>query len=113
MTDEEMTTFDHQMKDAKTEEERQRIRELWQPHMMRCLNSTNRRVKSIEGAMATHADVDKIFTRINELHAKAKWKDNKVEWMKENWMWVVVFLYMIQSLFGIDVHEHIHMWLSK
>lgn len=113
MTDEEMTTFEHQMHDAKTEEERKRIRELWQPHMMRCLNSTNRRVKKIENAMATHEDVDKIFTRINSLHAAPHWKDNKLEWLKVNWMWLVVMFYIIQSLLGVDVGEYVQQILGR
>lgn len=107
MTDEEMTTFERQMKEAKSEEERIRIRELWQPHMMRCLNSTNRRIKKIEGLMATHEDIDKIFSRINTLHAAPSWKDNKVEWLKANWMWLVVMFYIFQSMFGVNVAEHI------
>lgn len=113
MTDEEMTTFEHQMREANTEEERKRIRELWQPHMMRCINSTNRRVKTIESLMATHADVDKIFTRINKLHARVRWKDNKIEWVKENWMWLVVLCYILQSMFGINIRECVYAWLWK
>lgn len=102
MTDEEMTTFDHQMKEARTDEERQRIRELWQPHMMRCLNSTNRRVKQIEKGMATREDVDKVFNRINELHRSPRFSEDKIGWLKEHWMHVCVALYIFQEWLGIE-----------
>lgn len=102
MTDEEMTTFDHQMKEARTDEERQRIRELWQPHMMRCLNSTNRRVKTIEKGMATREDVDKVFNRINELHRSPRFSEDKVGWLQEHWMEMCIMLYIVQQWLGIE-----------
>lgn len=99
MTDEEKSLLEEQLKKAETPEARLEVWLLWWPHMARCLASTNRHVKSAETSLGNiNAGLNALVDKVNKLHAKAKWKDGKLEWLKENWMWVVVFLYMIQSL---------------
>lgn len=99
MTDDEQALLEEQLRKAETPEARLEVWLLWWPHMARCLASTNRHVKSAEASLENIDNgLNALVDKVNKLHAKAKWKDDKLGWLKENWMWVVVFLYMIQSL---------------
>lgn len=104
MTDDELQTLSKLMENAKSEEERRHIQEQWLPHLSRCLVSTNLHVKAVEEAVANlTATMKEINDKMSSLHSAPSWKDDKVGWIKANWMWCVILLYVLQSLFGIDV----------
>ena len=104
MTDDDLETFTKLMEQAKTDEERNRIRSQWLPHLSRCLVSTNRHVKAVEDALCSVTEgITKLGEKMEHLHSVPKFKDDKIGWLKANWMWCVIMLYILQSLFGIDV----------
>ena len=115
MTEEDLEEFHKQMDAAQSNEERQQIRLRWMPHMARCMRSTNTHIKAIEKSVGTqfqllearceeiHKDVCDLGAKVDRLHETPKWKDNKMEWLKANWVWVVVMLYIAQSLLGLNV----------
>lgn len=109
MTYEDMERFFEELMAATTEEERQAVRARWLPMLVRCLDSTNAHVKEAE-KMAREAEslakeardgVIALKATVETLHKTPKWSEDKMGWLKANWMWVVVMLYMLQSL-GVE-----------
>ncbi|MGN0885711.1 MAG: hypothetical protein ACI4RT_01810 [Candidatus Spyradenecus sp.] len=108
MHDEDIATFDKQMSNAKTDEERTNLLWQWFPHFARCLNSTNAHIKAVEraqndGLAEIRKGLDTIRATIEELHRVPRWSTDKLGWLKANWMWVVIMLYIAQSMLGVNV----------
>ncbi|HIV09538.1 MAG TPA: hypothetical protein IAC79_05445 [Candidatus Spyradenecus faecavium] len=102
MTDDEQALLEEQLRKAETPEARLEVWLLWWPHMARCLASTNRHVKGTEATLERiDENLNDLAGMIEKYHGKTSWKADKLGWLKENWMWVVVFLYMLQSL-GVE-----------
>lgn len=103
MTDHDIQERRRQLDAAQTPEERIIIERVWQEKSLRCQAHTAERVKQLLKDAATKTDIHEIVEKIDRLHSSPKWKDNKLEWLKANWMWVLVLLYMLQSMFGVNV----------
>ena len=108
MNREDLDTFMDQASRASTSEERLAVLCNWTPHMARCLQSTNTRVKDLEvtqaeGCKALHESIAEIKRDITALHSSPKWKDDRLGWLRENWTWVMLMLIFIQTSFGINV----------
>ena len=113
MTDEDLETFTKLMEQAKTDEERSRIRSQWLPHLSRCLVSTNRHVKAVEDALCSVTEgIKNLGEKMDRLHSVPKFKEDKIGWLKANWMWCVIMLYILQSLFGVNVAGMIQKLIS-
>lgn len=111
MTEEDIDTLTAQLRESPDFNGKATILFVWVPHIARCMRSTNAHVKALEGQFEETANglrdgLADVIAKIDSLHKKAKFvKGERVEWVKENWMWVVVLGYIIQSLFGVDVSE--------
>lgn len=113
MTDDELETFMRLMEQAQSEEEKRRIQEQWLPHLSRCLVSTNRHVKAVEEALQElGTNIVDIKNKIDRLQAAPTWKEDKWGWLKANWMWCVIMLYMLQNLFGVNVASLIERFIK-
>lgn len=96
MTEEELALFDDMVLDAKTDADRSAVIAKWLPHFARCLISTNRHVKKVEAA------IDALNKKIDRLHSKPLWKDDKMGWLLSHWLEIAVFLYLLKS-FGVEI----------
>lgn len=108
MNKEDLDTFMDQARRANTNEEKLTVLCTWTPHMARCLQSTNIRVKDLEvnqaeGCKALHESIAEIKRDITALHSSPKWKDDRLGWLKDNWTWVMLMLIFIQTSFGVNV----------
>ena len=50
-------------------------------------------------------EIYQIRSTMERLHQLPKWKDDKMAWLKMNWMWIVIMLYVLQSMLGIETTE--------
>lgn len=114
MTEEDLESFTALMENAKTDEERGRIKEQWLPHLSRCLLSTNKHVKAVEEAVEEVSDrIEKLSQKMDRLHNQPSFKEDRIGWLRTNWMWCIIMLYVLQQLLGINAAGLIQNWLGK
>lgn len=114
MKDEDLETFTALMENARTDEERMRIKEQWLPHLSRCLINTNKHVKAVEEAVQEVSDrIEKLSQKMDRLHNFPSFKDDRAGWLRQNWMWCIIMLYVLQQLLGVPAATIIQHWLGK
>ena len=133
MSPEDLNTFNRQIKMAQTDDARRSIVSSWMPHFLECLSHQGARskeiystlmevrdslVKMVEDIQKDHqSDKEEIVKMITELSQglalvaermkqipqRTKFKDDKIGWMMENWMQLVIIFYIFKSLFGVGI----------
>lgn len=113
MTDEDIRERRRQLDAAQTPEERTVIERVWQEKSLICQAHTAERVKELVQKSATKADIEGIGSRISALHSCPKFKDDKLGWLRQNWLWVMAFLYMLQSMLGVNVVDLVNKIIER
>lgn len=105
MTEDEITQYERDVLNAKTDEDIKKVAVKWNPVLIKCFRSTSLRVKELNKKMdELKGDFLKatteISTRITELHRKPTFKESKVEWMLANIEKILLSLIVLSLIFG-------------